>query len=70
MGHLMRGIFFGLVVWAGSYLGWVPAAGILPPATEAPARRNALMIGSHFLWGILIALFMGRIEDEPSSDAL
>lgn len=46
-----KGIGFGLAVWAGSYLGWLPAAEILPPATRQPARRNALMVASHVVWG-------------------
>lgn len=49
-----NGIVYGLAVWTGSYLGWLPAAGILPPATEEPARRNALMIGAHVLWGAVL----------------
>jgi len=59
---VVRGLVFGLVVWAASYLGWVPAVRILPPATQAPAGRNMLMIGSHFLWGALIAFFVSRME--------
>jgi len=62
---VLRGLLFGLVVWAGSYLGWVPAARILPSATQAPARRNLLMIGAHFLWGVLIAFFVSRLEKKP-----
>jgi uncharacterized membrane protein YagU involved in acid resistance len=45
------GIAFGMAVWAGSYLGALPALGILRPATEHPARRNLLMIGAHVVWG-------------------
>jgi uncharacterized membrane protein YagU involved in acid resistance len=41
----------GVGVWLASYMGWIPAAGILKPATEHPARRNALMIGVHLIWG-------------------
>lgn len=41
---------FGLAVWAGSYLGWLPALGLHPPATKESAPRNALMIASHFVW--------------------
>ena len=48
---VLAGVGFGLAVWAGSYLGWLPAAGIISPATEHPARRNALMIGAHVVWG-------------------
>lgn len=54
--HLARpgvtsGVLFGLTVWAGSYLGLLPAAGILRPATEHPPRRTALMIAAHVVWG-------------------
>jgi hypothetical protein len=45
------GAGFGVLVWGVSYLGWLPAARILRPATEHPARRNALMIASHLVWG-------------------
>lgn len=49
------GILFGLGVWAASYLGWVPALRILPPATRHPAQRNMLMILAHVAWGASLA---------------
>ena len=45
------GIGFGLAVWGGSYLGWIPALGILRPANRHPPRRTSLMIASHMVWG-------------------
>jgi hypothetical protein len=45
------GAMFGLGVWAGSYLGLLPGAGLYPPATQTPLRRNALMITAHLVWG-------------------
>ena len=45
------GALFGVVVWLGSYMGWIPAVGNLKPATQHPARRNLLMIGVHLVWG-------------------
>lgn len=53
---VLTGIFYALGVWAGSYLGWLPVTGILPPATEQSRRRNAVMITSHMLWGALTGL--------------
>jgi uncharacterized membrane protein YagU involved in acid resistance len=53
---LAKGISFGLLVWTVSYLGLLPAAGILKPATEHPPRRNALMIGAHVVWGAGLGL--------------
>jgi uncharacterized membrane protein YagU involved in acid resistance len=41
----------GLAVWLASYMGWIPAIGTLEPATKHPARRNALMIAAHLVWG-------------------
>ncbi len=51
-----KGIGFGLAVWTVSYLGLLPAAGILRPATEHPPRRNALMIAAHVVWGASLGL--------------
>lgn len=53
-GALLKGIAFGLFVWTGSYLGLLPALGILKPATEHPPRRNLLMIVAHIIWGAVL----------------
>jgi uncharacterized membrane protein YagU involved in acid resistance len=45
----------GAAVWLGSYMGWIPALNLLDPATEHPARRNALMIWVHLVWGAATA---------------
>ena len=37
-----KGTAFGLGLWAGSYLEWLPAAGIRAPATRRPARSIAV----------------------------
>jgi hypothetical protein len=67
-GHgALAGAGFGVAVWAGSYLGWLPAAGIISPATEHPARRNALMIAAHVVWGATTGVVLERLagqEDE------
>lgn len=46
---------FALSVWAGSYLGWLPAVGLHPSATRESAQRNALMIAAHVVWAGVIA---------------
>lgn len=60
---LAAGVGFGLAVWAGSYLGWLPAAGILRPATEHPPRRTALMIAAHVVWGATTGLVVAGLAD-------
>ena len=61
---LAAGAGFGVAVWAGSYLGWLPAAGIISPATEHPARRNALMIAAHVVWGATAAAALAGLAGE------
>jgi hypothetical protein len=48
---IAAGIGYGLLVWAGSYLGLLPSLGLHRPATREPAERNALMIIAHAVWG-------------------
>ena len=50
----LKGALCGVVVWVGSYLGWVPAMDILPPATQHPWRRSLLMIIAHVIWGMTL----------------
>jgi hypothetical protein len=61
----LGGAAYGLGVWAGSYLGWLPAAGIHPPATMTPAQRNALMIAAHLIWGATLGTATEALDDEP-----
>ena len=57
-----QGVAYGLLVWAGSYLGWLPAAGILKPATRHPAPRNALMIAAHVVFGATLGILTGAVR--------
>ncbi|HWH18434.1 MAG TPA: hypothetical protein VNT77_08905 [Allosphingosinicella sp.] len=67
----------GVAIWTASYMGWIPAAGILKPATEHPPRRNLLMIGVHLVWGASTALALRELRvaretilrDGPDKDA-
>lgn len=45
------GMAFGLAVWAGSYGGWLPLAGLYRSAAVEPAERNAMMIAAHLVYG-------------------
>lgn len=56
------GVGYGLAVWALSYLGWIPALRILPPATQHPAQRNVMMILAHVAWGAALAATYGRLS--------
>lgn len=56
------GSCFGIGVWAASYLGWLPASRVLKPASAHPARRNALMLAAHVVWGACLSLGLNELE--------
>jgi uncharacterized membrane protein YagU involved in acid resistance len=55
------GALAGAAVWLASYMGWIPAVGILEPATGHPRRRNGLMIAAHLVWGWSTAAAMREL---------
>ena len=59
------GIGYGLAVWAGSYLGWVPGLQLMPPATRQPSSRNAMMIAAHVVWGTALGLALEALRSRP-----
>jgi len=54
------GVAFGLGVWAGSYLGWLPALGVRQHARHDPLARSGLMIAAHVVWGAAAGLLARR----------
>jgi uncharacterized membrane protein YagU involved in acid resistance len=54
------GMTWGMLVWAGSYLGYLPVLGIRRPATEDPWQRNVTMIAAHLVWGSALGLLARR----------
>ena len=59
---LVSGMSWGLAVWIVSYLGLLPALGLLRPATHHPAGRNVLMIAAHLLWGAVLGTLAARMQ--------
>lgn len=58
----LKGALAGLALWTGSYLGWLPAMGILSPATGHPWRRNLLMIVAHLIWGVTLGEMLRKLN--------
>jgi hypothetical protein len=58
---VLSGAGFGLLVWGSQYLGVLPAAGLLSNARHHPARRNALMIAAHLVWGAVLGAVADRL---------
>ena len=51
----VKGSGYGFAIWALSYLGLMPSLNFRSHATDMPWRRNAMMIGAHFVWGYSVA---------------
>jgi uncharacterized membrane protein YagU involved in acid resistance len=66
---IFKGVAFGCGVWAASYLGWLPAAGMYRSATDEPAERNAVVIGSHLLWGACLGYAYRQLQACCSASA-
>jgi hypothetical protein len=58
---VIKGLIFALAYWAVGYLGWIPAAGLLSPATRHPPKRTALTITAHLVYGCLTAILFNAL---------
>jgi len=58
---ISNGVTYGLGVWASSYLGWLPAAGLHPPAHGESGGRNGMNIGAHVVWGAVLGLLTEQL---------
>lgn len=47
----LKGIVFGLIVWAASYQALLPMFGISESSHSETTRRNLMMIAAHVVWG-------------------
>ncbi|NYI07195.1 hypothetical protein [Allostreptomyces psammosilenae] len=56
------GAAYGLAVWAASYEGWIPAAGILPPAHRDHPHRAATLALAHLPYGVVTARALRRMR--------
>lgn len=57
---IAAGMVFGALVWAVSYIGWLPALGLMPPPEEDEPARPALMLLSHLIFGAVLAKLLER----------
>jgi hypothetical protein len=66
---VLKGPLFGALVWLMSYLGLLPATGILQPATRQPVSRNALMFVVRLLWGLFVGVFVDTLLSEKRASS-
>ncbi len=59
----VKGIIFGLVVWAASYLALLPLLGMSESGQREPIRRNLMMIAAHIVWGSTMGVLARVLTD-------
>ena len=51
---LIEGALLGIAIWAAGYLGWLPAADLMPPISEQEPRQVIVPIVQHALFGMFV----------------
>ena len=64
---VLHGMFFAFLIWATSYQGWIPALGIMPPASRDRPRRPITMILAHLIYGAILGNVVARRGEEPDA---
>ncbi len=54
-----QGVVFATGVWTVSYMGWVPALHIMPPAYRDEPGRPEAMIAAHWIYGAVLGALVG-----------
>ncbi len=58
--RVLCGLVFGTGVWLISYMGWVPALGIMEPAHRDRPGRPQSMLAAHWVYGAVLGGLSGR----------
>ena len=58
---LLGGAIYGLALWAGGYLGWVPALGLYRRSTQQPRARRVLNVWSHVVFGMVLDVLLREL---------
>jgi len=53
-------VAFGLGVWAASYVGWIPALGLLPPPGKDNPRRAWTILTAHVVYGAILGATLAK----------
>jgi len=53
---VVKGVAFGLSVWALSYEGWIPALGIMPPPQRDERCRAVTIAAAHGVYGAVLGI--------------
>ncbi len=63
-GGVGSGMAFGLAVWAGSYLGVLPALGIRRPLQKSFRDDHVQLVAAHLVWGAALGWLAKRLHQD------
>jgi uncharacterized membrane protein YagU involved in acid resistance len=58
----LQGTVFGLVVWFISYMGWVPAAGLMRHPRQQRLDQALMPLLAHVVYGLTLGMAFGALE--------
>lgn len=64
----LLGMLWGAAIWAASYQGWLPAAGITPATTDRPPAERITPIAAHLVFGLATAYAFEALSAESAGD--
>lgn len=60
------GVAFGTLVWVASYMGWIPAAGLMArPENDRPGRPTSMVL-AHWIFGGTLGAIGTRLASRPA----
>jgi len=62
----LHGMIFASLIWVTSYQGWIPALGIMPPASADRPDRPRIMLLAHLIYGALLGGIVARRDGEET----
>jgi hypothetical protein len=53
---LLDGVLIGMATWAVGYLGWLPAANLMPPIDKQATGQVVMPIAQHIVFGLATSI--------------
>ncbi len=66
--RIPAGMAYGAAIWGVSYMGWVPAVGIMPAAHRDRPDRQVVMLAGHLVFGAALGALVGRRSKPGTGD--
>jgi hypothetical protein len=59
---IVGGMLYATGIWFVSYMGWVPALRLMPPADKDRPDRQVVMVVAHWIYGATLGMVLGAFR--------